>query len=221
MNAVTTPTTMPAALTFARAYQLLGLAFAYPGQELTDSVANGEFQAELVAATDIAIPPGLAPESDGLQMADPAATLAAEYLNAFELAKNAVSLYEGSYAGGCDRSQILLEVKSFYMHFGLSVSEVLREPEDHLAAELEFMQFLTAKQALAEMEGEDPSPYVRAQRDFLSRHLGKWLPAFTVAANGLESGFYRSLAMFANTFVTAHQHVLAQPAPAESDGAAP
>ncbi|MBX9633526.1 MAG: molecular chaperone TorD family protein [Magnetospirillum sp.] len=216
MNAMTTPTTMPAAMTFARAYQLLGLAFAYPGQDLSDSIANGDLHSGLVTASRAAIPPGLAPDMDGLQVVRPATALAAEYLSAFELAKNTVSLYEGSYTGGSDRSQILLEVKSFYLHFGLSVSELLREPEDHLAAELEFMQFLTAKQALAEMEGEDPGPYIRAQRDFLSRHLGKWLPAFTAAANGLESDFYRVLANVANALVTAHQDLLT---PASGDEA--
>jgi len=220
MNAMIAPSVTPAAA-YARCYQMLGMAFAYPGQDLADNIGSGELRSVLMATARVAIPPGLTPELECLPVTVSSTALAAEYLDAFELAKNAVSLYEGSYTGGGDRSQILLEVKSFYLHFGLSISEALREPEDHLAAELEFMQFLTAKQALAEMEGEDPSPYVRAQRDFLFRHLGKWLPAFAAAAGDLESVFYRTLANFTNAFVAAHQHVLFQPAADDGDEATP
>ncbi|CAA7620504.1 molecular chaperone TorD family protein [Magnetospirillum sp. UT-4] len=220
MNAVTSSATAPAAAfsadAAARCYQLLAIAFAYPGAELADAVASGAFRDEMAAASRAASPAlaEIAAQWSGAFQGVERRELESQYLAAFELDLPAspVSLYEGSYGGGSDRAQVLLEVKAFYQHFGLSMPAEMREAEDHLAAELEFMQFLTAKQALAESEGADAGPYLRAQRDFLSRHLARWLPRFTAATANLDSDFYRSLAWLANGFVAAHHGAVCPPA---------
>lgn len=196
----------------AQCYRLLGAAFAYPIEDLFGALADGTFSAVLTEAVRHAAPALVGPlqeQSADLTLPDGATldSLEADYLATFELnmPKRATSLYEGSYAVGSDRSAILLEVKSFYQHFGLAIPDDLREPEDHLAAELEFMHFLAIKQALAERDGEDATPYRHAQRDFLQRHLADWLPAYGAAAQHIESAFYRTLSWLAVAFVGADQ----------------
>lgn len=215
MNAMTTPTAQPTGMStsaaFARCYQLLGTAFAYPDSDIANAVKTGEFRDALVEAAisaDGELEGAFAPRSGALvlDVEDAMAALEADYLAAFELdvPKRVVSLYEGSYAGGCDRSAILLEVKSFYQHFGLAISEQMREAEDHLAAELEFMQFLAIKQAIAEADNADSAPYRRAQRDFLERHLAVWLPRLAIAVAEVDSDFYRTLAWLSAAVVGRH-----------------
>jgi DMSO reductase family type II enzyme chaperone len=89
--------------------------------------------------------------------------------------------YEGVYRAG-DRSATMLQVSEFYRHFGLEVSreEGTHELPDHLAVELEFLHFLTFKEAQATRERRRDllDGYRRAQRDFLERHLAEWVPAF-------------------------------------------
>lgn len=81
------------------------------------------------------------------------------------------SVYHGS------RMSTMEELVRFYNHFGLSTTQGQeRELPDNLCTELEFMHFLTFKEVVALQEGQDPSPYRRAERDFLVRHLAEWLP---------------------------------------------
>jgi DMSO reductase family type II enzyme chaperone len=68
------------------------------------------------------------------------------------------------------------EVVRFYNHFGLTLSEKPRELPDHLTTQLEFLHFLAYREAEALERGDDPSSYQRAQRDFLGRHPGRWIP---------------------------------------------
>jgi DMSO reductase family type II enzyme chaperone len=198
----------------AEAYHLLAEAFSYPDEDLLQALLRGEFQADLGEVmtglpTALLDEVAVAPETGFADME-------AAYLSAFELdmPSSPCPLYEGSHVQGADRSAILLEVKSFYGHFGLAVAEDKREPEDHLTAELEFMQFLAAKQADAEQGGRDPAPYVRAQRDFVERHLANWLPSFAATAEQrVASPFYKALSRLAASFVSLDfQHVMALPA---------
>lgn len=140
----------------------------------------------------------------GLQAAGSRQDLEAAYISAFEtnMPEPSVSLYEGSHHLQGNKSGLLLELKSFYRAFGLTIADSENDLEDALTAELEFMQFLTAKQAQAEGGTLDRSPYVRAQRDFLQRHLAAWLPALDVEAESkLKHPFYRALTTLANDFV--------------------
>jgi putative dimethyl sulfoxide reductase chaperone len=107
--------------------------------------------------------------------------------------------YEGHYRSGIERTAVLLEVSEFYKHFGLTMStdEGKRELPDHLAAELQFLSFLTFKEGQAREEGttELLHGYLLAQRDFLGRHLLQWLPAFCKKLQeGNASPFYAGLA---------------------------
>lgn len=68
------------------------------------------------------------------------------------------------------------EVVRFYDYFGYRLSESMAWAPDHLSVLLEFMHFLTYRQA-ATASVEDAESLILAQRDFLERHLLDWLPA--------------------------------------------
>ena len=96
----------------------------------------------------------------------------------------------------------MLEVSEFYNCFGLRMSqeEGKREFPDHICAELEFMHFLTFKEAHA--TGESSSEYLLAQKDFLGRHLIQWIPKFCSDLQDLQSlPFYTLLAQITSKFV--------------------
>jgi len=133
------------------------------------------------------------------------------FLTAFEtnMPVPSAALYEGVHVQQSNRPALILELKGFYRNFGLTMDARGNELEDTLTAELEFMHFLTAKQAQAELEGLPPNAYQRAQRDFLERHLVVWLPLVREEVKAkVATQFFVALTELAEQFVTAHlQHV--------------
>ena len=55
---------------------------------------------------------------------------------------------------------------------------VRRSPEivAQFGTELEFLHFLAFREAEALQTGQDAGPFRRAQRDFIDRHPGRWIP---------------------------------------------
>jgi DMSO reductase family type II enzyme chaperone len=90
--------------------------------------------------------------------------------------------YETDYvAGGSFRlAHVLADVTSMYAAFGVRVSDAAHERPDHIVIELEFMNFLAAKEAHAARQGQSVNVRLcrRAQRLFFQRHLGRWARAF-------------------------------------------
>lgn len=114
---------------------------------------------------------------------DPALTaeaLEAEYLAAFEVGRDSspVPLFEGMHRGDMGRDGILEDLLRFYEFFDVKLSETDRDYPDHLVTELEFVAWLCMQEQAAEQKGSDAESFRRAARDFLTRHLGAWLPAF-------------------------------------------
>jgi DMSO reductase family type II enzyme chaperone len=114
--------------------------------------------------------PGLA----GPPPAAPLETLQQAYISTFEVGvgRPFCPLYEGSHRGG--RMKLMEELVRFYEHFGLKAQ--VGDHPDHLCAELEFLHYLAFKEAAALAHGDDVADLRRAQRDFLDRHLCRWLP---------------------------------------------
>lgn len=86
------------------------------------------------------------------------------------------------------------EVEEFYKSHGLQLT--LKEPADHVSAELEFMSFLIAEQESAVGSGDEEraADLLEAQRYFFSRYVSLWMSAF--AAKIIEHAgtkFYQSL----------------------------
>jgi len=135
--------------------KLLGFPFAFGNETIPSSVSREDFQAEFLRVFEVG--PGNGPPAP---------------------------LYGGAY-GGSDRMQKLEEVVRFYEYFGLTTSPEDPRPADHLATELEFMKYLTYKEAVSSSPRLQTS-YRRAQHDFLDRQLSPWLPKF--AARTREAG---------------------------------
>ena len=140
----------------------------------------------------------------------PAATSAEdfldEYLRLFDdgAMKNSpgAPLFGGGYGSG-DRAQKLDEVVRFYDYFGLHASPEDQRPADHLCTELEFMKYLTFKEAVTQSPRLQGS-FRRAQNDFLERQLTTWLPRVVEKAE--EAGalpFWKWAVSIARDFATA------------------
>jgi DMSO reductase family type II enzyme chaperone len=162
----------------SRAYQLFQQALTYPEAELCDWIRSGALAEELRACFG-AIDPGLCAadaEWSDLRDAGDVDALAVEYTRLFDAGASGppCPLYGGLYGGA--RMKTMEEAVRFYNHFGLTLSEEQRELPDHLATQLEFLHYLSFREAEALEGGTDAGAYQRAQRDFVERHPGSWIP---------------------------------------------
>lgn len=174
-------------------YSLPSQAFKYPTAEVFARYQNGEFLSALWHP--LSMLPHLqslvkeeADQKDKVQRELEGAGIEdfqVDYTATFDVGtpQPPCPPYEGVYWKGAERSGMLIRIGEFYKHFGLSMSkeEGKRELADHLGAELEFLHFLTFKEAQALEEGQEDEllqGYIRAQRDFLAHHPVQWLPQF-------------------------------------------
>lgn len=157
-------------------YQLLARLTSIPDRDIYEGAATGTWGKELTEAGKLlAFPFDFG--SAGIEGSVSQEDFQAEFLRVFEIGNGAgpaASLYGGAYAG--DRMQRLEEVVRFYEYFGLSTSAEDPRPADHLATELEFMKYLTFKEAVSSSPRLQTS-YRRAQHDFLERQLSTWVPS--------------------------------------------
>ncbi|MCW8846675.1 MAG: molecular chaperone TorD family protein [Gammaproteobacteria bacterium] len=93
------------------------------------------------------------------------------------------------------------EIQRIYEYFGYRPIEYLGRSADHLSVELGFMKVLALREALSDA-GSGIS-YALTQRDFLERHMLRWLPS---AAERVEKSahddFYPRLFRQLVTFLT-------------------
>ena len=173
-------------------YRLLSMAYRYPTRELFEAFQNGDFLSELednlvriphlmaLAHDTVALRTQTENDLDGLAFQD----FQVDFTRTFDVGapEPPCPPYEGTYRKGLEKTAILLAVSEFYKHFGLTMDpgEGKRELPDHVSAELEFLHFLTFKEAQARKEqtAELLQGYIMAQRDFLQRHPAEWLPLF-------------------------------------------
>ena len=189
-------------------YAFLARAFSFPSREFAADVSSGHWRAELDTVAQhlpFAFDPG--------QEASGALTvgfqeLQQEYIRLFDvgLGRPFCPLYEGSHRHG--RMKIMEELVRFYEHFGLR-PEAGDQP-DHLCAELEFMHFLAFKQAALLGRGQEVNDLALAQREFLHRHLSRWLPRLRARLEGAADALtlYPALARLAEAFCTADERYL-------------
>ncbi|VVB94371.1 Putative dimethyl sulfoxide reductase chaperone [uncultured archaeon] len=135
-----------------------------------------------------------------------------EFTRTFDVPAPSCPPYEGIYYGK-PRTAVMLEVSEFYNCFGLRMSqeEGKREFPDHISAELEFLHFLTFKEAHAIGNGETSKGYQLAQKDFLERHLILWVPEFCrKLQNSAGIPFYAWLGQITSRFVTCEFELLTE-----------
>ncbi len=88
------------------------------------------------------------------------------------------------------QAQELADLAGFYRAFGLRPSRLRHERPDHVACELEFLEFLSVKEALAleRRDGESGEITRQAVRRLLREHLGRFGRAFARALAEARAG---------------------------------
>ena len=117
-----------------------------------------------------------------------------------------------------------LAVRALYERFGFESPTIHREPDDHLALELDFLAALSglAAEAAAQGNGERLVTCVEAQQAFLEEHLLAWAPrclAFVV--EHAETDYYRGAARLALGSLAESARLCDLPAPAVPDEVEP
>jgi len=166
------------------AYSFFAKALDFPGEEFYAAAADKTLERTLQELAN-----GLPfefhlPASLGLDSRE-YKDLQAQYIAFFEVGpgKPPCPLYEGAFRKNLGRKSVMEELLRFYTHFGLKMSERVRELPDHLTAELEFMHYLTFLEAGEnESRSQNRRGLLIAQRDFLARHLVAWTPALAQRA---------------------------------------
>ena len=100
--------------------------------------------------------------------------------------------------------QTLADITAFYNAFGLKIAQNAHERADHVSVECEFMHYLLYKEAFAIEEGTEEQVLVtrEASKNFLTHHLGYWLPSFARRLSKISEGIMQEAALFALEFVT-------------------
>lgn len=201
----------------SRVYQLLAMAFAFPDAEFVESIRDGTLAGALREAC-AGLPFAFAAPLDALRTVEGTAEdFESEYIRIFDVGTGSppCPLYGGTYGG--DRMQTMEDAVRFYDYFGLHLSEQRRELPDHLTTELEFLHYLTFREAELLQRGADPASLRRAQRDFLARHPGKWVPKMEAKlARQTTNPFFPALVRCAAAFFAAdHAYAAAVAPPAD------
>lgn len=189
-------------------YRRLADGFRYPDEVIYPLLASPSLYEELRGACAVLEYHECAHDLSELGPASvlPRTEMESAYLDSFEVTDgtgNFCSLHEGNYRRDLSHSQLLIELKSLYEHFGLVMAEEANELPDHVCAELEFMHFLTLKQAEALEAGADADAYIQAQRDVGTGHLKCWLPAQAVRASEVVTeAFYRQWSQLTADFIS-------------------
>lgn len=97
-----------------------------------------------------------------------------------------------------------LDAAECYREVGLELASGFSGTPDHVAAELEFMHFLSIKELDAHAGGDTirAGNFRRKQSAFLVRHLAAWAPDFTRSVEEqAQTLFYKGLAAATRVFV--------------------
>jgi len=205
------------------AYSLIAHGFRYPDAGWLSTLADvrrweawpGSLDEAYGAASE-----GLCALQDaiaGLSEADSLEALQGEFVTLFGHAvRGSCPPYELEYGQSevIQRASELADLGGFYAAFALELSGQTSERVDHISIETEFLAVLCAKEAWGvESCDRELLNLVRdGQGHFLEAHLGSWLPAFARRiADVKPADFYRSLAVFADSFVAGECGVLSVP----------
>jgi anaerobic sulfite reductase subunit A len=105
------------------------------------------------------------------------------------------------------------QVRQVYTTSGLALSGKFREPEDHIALELEFMSHLCLRTVAASEAGdlEMTRVQLQSQREFLVDHLLRWAPRFCEdLVRHAATDFYRALGHLLSDFLELERETMAE-----------
>lgn len=103
------------------------------------------------------------------------------------------------------------EVLAIMRSEGVGKRDDYRETEDHIAAELEFMQILAERtvEALRDSDDENAVRLLETQRNFLLDHLVSWVPLLTKDMRSFaQTDLYQGLASLTDGFLETDQEFL-------------
>jgi DMSO reductase family type II enzyme chaperone len=204
------PATEAAALR-SLAYATFAAAYEYPDEEYLQAIRAGTLAdklRELLSAINFQLVEG----ADWQALRDAGAdddALQIEFTRLFDVGGSSppCALYGGLYTGA--RMKTMEELVRFYNFFGLSMSETPHELPDHLTTQLEFLHFLAFQESGLAEEGGDVSDCRRAERDFVARHPGRWVPQLlTKLAEHKAMNFFQELTRLLDGFLTLERQML-------------
>ena len=192
---------------------LYGLLAAVFRSELTEDILghllDPGFQQYLAAVgIDVDAFSSLKPDETSLD------DLSLEFSRLFMGPGKHVSPYESVHMGGEGGSLWGPEtsaVKKFIEKSGFAYDEDFRSLPDHISVELEFMAHLTSVEAEAWRlrDSDNAINCLRFQKEFLARHLGRWVASFSdKVAELAEIPFYPQMASLSQNFVEAESQEL-------------
>lgn len=115
------------------------------------------------------------------------------------------------------------EFMAEYRAAGMEIAAAWKDPEDHIALELEYMSVLCARCAEAlDAEDEDGAlALMGKQRAFLAQHLAAWAPMFTADVKRFaRTEFYQGLACLTEGFLRMDRSFTSELVAAEPEGCA-
>ncbi|MBI4288015.1 MAG: molecular chaperone TorD family protein [Chloroflexi bacterium] len=199
------------ALSRSQVYSFLARAFLYPREALLEQLLSAHESLLSLGLAELAT--ALNPLKD---VGHSVEERQSDYLQAFGHTVSPDSPpYEAEYGNTSIYQQAtrLGDVAAFYRSSGLeSTSE---ERLDHIGVEMEFMYFLTFKEAFAwERYGAEKAGLCREmQKTFLEGHLGCWAPLFLRLLERKTTGrFYQVVASVGRQFLATDAQLMgAQP----------
>ena len=192
----------------SKCYALLAEALKAPGEDWFERVQTGAYEQQLREAAS-ELPYELAVSLGALPDGWDAEEYESQFLRIFDVGAGSppCPLYGGIWLG--NRMGVMEEVVRFYNYFGLKASEERPIPPDHLATELEFLHYLTFREAAAPMPTL-AAPYGRAQLDFLERHPGRFVPQIAERLRSIDAPKpFAALGELLEAFITAERTHLA------------
>lgn len=203
----------------AAACELLALSLRYPDEALHGIVASGEWAEaaeEIWAALGIVLPEGWAEGAQATDFHDLRADATTLFVGA---PKAACSPFEGYWRAQDDGVQPLMfvnphsvAVERFCRACGLGQPEGVNEPLDHVATELELLEYLASLAAgIGEPVPEGPAPEAlpgggpgAAWEEFVRDHLATFAPRFAARlAADASTAYYRAAGRLLGSFVAA------------------
>ena len=198
-------------------YALLASAVRHPTEELYETIASGELEAQFTGLLERTT---LDLETPTLDVQGGYEDLAARYNDVFVIGYSEyenpmdgtlnsteppVPLYESAYRTDVSWNDVNLDLARAYDYYGLGVDETRREHHDHLTLQLEFAGYLARREAA--VDGTDAAA---ARLDFLDRHLSVLVEGVHErVAQEAGAGCYETLVGFLREFVDAERDEIA------------
>ncbi|NQT46257.1 MAG: molecular chaperone TorD family protein [Candidatus Omnitrophica bacterium] len=134
--------------------------------------------------------------------------LAVEYTRLFVGPGKHIYPYESAYTN--DKSGIAFsaassQFKDLIKSYGLGYRTDFCGAFDHIGVELEFMGKAVSEEAAAWSQAEHTTAlkYLKLQKEFLKKHLLKWVPKFLEAViNRARRSFYRDIGMMTKGYIS-------------------